>query len=617
MNGPTDQQLLRDYAERRSETAFAEVVRRHVDLVYSAALRMVGDTHLAEDVTQAVFMALAQRAGQLANRPVLCGWLHLTARNLAANAVRSDVRRRMREQEAAAMNELLSAEADTLWEQIAPQLDAALGELNEADRDAVLLRYFEKKSAQEMAVILGSSAEAAQKRVSRAVERLRESFAKRNVTIGASGLIVLITVNAVQSAPAGLAVAISTAALAGAAVSASSLITATQTITMTTLQKTVIAATLTAAVGAGIFQAHQASQLRSQVRTLQQQQAPLADQIRQLQRERDDAAGRLANLSKNAAPRLPAPQVHLAAPPAEALRATNLYARLKDLPARLTREQVEPYLKANARDAASLLAAFRTSGDLALLKEAMEKYPGDPQVAFEAAFNKDLSPAEQRQWLDAFEKSAPNNALANYLSALNYFNSAWIDQGVQELASASGKSLDDYTVSRAENDTEAYLAAGYSVADAEQLGTSQLLLPQLAQLKQLALDCSDLANAYRRAGDLTSAETVLQMADKLGQQYANPSAGEPAISQLVGIAIQRIALGAMDPNAAYGDNGQTVQDRLNQLAQQKAAVEQMSQQVGELLPVLSDQDWIIYKNRWLMFGEENAERWVIAKYSRK
>ena len=213
--------MLRDYAERRSETAFAEVVRRHVDLVYSAALRMVGDTHLAEDVTQAVFMALAQRAGQLANRPVLCGWLHLTARNLAANAVRSDVRRRMREQEAAAMNELLSAEADTLWEQIAPQLDAALGELNEADRDAVLLRYFEKKSAQEMAVILGSSAEAAQKRVSRAVERLRESFAKRNVTIGASGLIVLITVNAVQSAPAGLAVAISTAALAGAAVSAS------------------------------------------------------------------------------------------------------------------------------------------------------------------------------------------------------------------------------------------------------------------------------------------------------------------------------------------------------------------------------------------------------------
>ena len=101
MNSLTDQQLLRDYCGHRSETAFAELVRRHVDFVYSAAVRMVRDTHLAQDVTQDVFVALAKNARQLTGRPVLSGWLHRTAQNLAANVVRSDVRRRVREKEAA------------------------------------------------------------------------------------------------------------------------------------------------------------------------------------------------------------------------------------------------------------------------------------------------------------------------------------------------------------------------------------------------------------------------------------------------------------------------------------------------------------------------------------
>src|SRR6266581_674620 len=114
MKSLTDQQLLRDYSEHRSEAAFAELVGRHVDLVYSAALRMVRDAHLAEDVTQGTFVALAQNAWQLTDRPVLSGWLHRTAQNLAANVVRTDVRRRAREQEAAAMNELHEPDADAV-----------------------------------------------------------------------------------------------------------------------------------------------------------------------------------------------------------------------------------------------------------------------------------------------------------------------------------------------------------------------------------------------------------------------------------------------------------------------------------------------------------------------
>src|SRR5580765_3966057 len=150
MNSLTDQQLLLEYTGHRSEAAFAELVRRHIDFVYSAALRMVRDPHLAEDVTQAVFVALSQQARHLTDRPVLSGWLHRTSQNLAAKTIRSDVRRRAREKEAMAMNELLSIEPDATWEQIAPHLDPALGQLSEPDRDAVLLRYFQRQSAREM-----------------------------------------------------------------------------------------------------------------------------------------------------------------------------------------------------------------------------------------------------------------------------------------------------------------------------------------------------------------------------------------------------------------------------------------------------------------------------------
>ena len=291
----SDLDLLGQYVRNHSQDAFATLVQRHLDLVYSAALRQVRSPQLAEEIAQSVFTDLARDAGKLKSDTILTAWLYAVARRTAIDAIRKESRRQLREQIAVEINNMNATVND--WAQIEPRLDDAMAALEETDRIAVLLRFFENKSLCEVGEALGASEDAAQKRVSRAVERLREYFLKRNVTIGASTLAVLVSTNAVQAAPVGLAATISPAAmLAGAAVHTSTLIAATKTIAMTTIQKAIIGATLAASVGAGVFEVHQNSQLREQVQAFQQQQATLAEQMRRLQHERDDMANELAAL---------------------------------------------------------------------------------------------------------------------------------------------------------------------------------------------------------------------------------------------------------------------------------------------------------------------------------
>jgi len=303
----SDLDLLRQYAQENSQDAFGEIVRRHLDLIYSAALRQVRSPQLAEEVTQSVFTDLARNAGKLKPDTTLTAWLYAVTRRTAIDMIRKESRRQLREQIATGMNttndisHFAKCEMESAWAGIEPLLDSAMTALDETDRSAILLRYFENKSLREVGEALGASEDAAQKRVSRAVEHLRDFFSQRNVTIGASGLAVLISANAVQSAPIGLVLTISTAALAGATVSTSAAIAVTKTFAMTTLQKTLIAATFTAAVGAGIFEAHQASQLREQNQTLQQQQAPLAEQVQQLQEQHNMDSNTISRLNEELA----------------------------------------------------------------------------------------------------------------------------------------------------------------------------------------------------------------------------------------------------------------------------------------------------------------------------
>lgn len=264
MNASSDPQLLREFAGRRSEAAFAELVRRHIDFVHSTASRLTNDPHLAKDVSQGDFVALSKEAGKLARHPVLTGWLHRTTRNIAAHSIRTEVRRRHREQEAAAMHALPDAEPS--WDEVSPVLDAALADLSESDRDAVLLRYFENKPAHEMAAILGIGTEAAQKRVSRAVERLRDNFARRGITAGTAGLASIISTHAVQAAPAGLAASVSSVAIAGVSATA-------KLIVSNLLRKLAFGTAVAAAIAVAVRQSDRASALEEENQVLQQRLA--------------------------------------------------------------------------------------------------------------------------------------------------------------------------------------------------------------------------------------------------------------------------------------------------------------------------------------------------------
>ncbi len=297
MQEKSDGELLRKYADEANEAAFREIVTRHADMVYASALRQVRSPELARDIAQTVFADLVRKApslgSTLAESASLVGWLYRGTRFAAHTQLRDNRRRQARERQAM---ENLTSETATEWERIGPVLDEAMADLSDEDREALLLRFFKNHDFRAIGVALGVSDDTAQKRVSRALERLRAEFNRRGVTTTAVALAAAVSTNAVSVGPVGLAATLSTAALTGTTLTTAATATATKAIAMTTLQKTIIAVALTAAVGVGIYEARQASRLRTQLEMLQQQQPPATEQNQQLTKDRDDALRQLAAL---------------------------------------------------------------------------------------------------------------------------------------------------------------------------------------------------------------------------------------------------------------------------------------------------------------------------------
>lgn len=208
--------LLAEYANNGSEPAFRELVARYIDLVYSTAVRLVnGDTHRANDVVQTVFTDLARLARTLSPKVMLGGWLHRRTWHVATTLMRTERRRQYRERQAVEMNDLQNQSQDE-FERIAPLLDDAINQLGDRDRAAIVLRFFEHRDLRAIGEMLGSNEDAAQKRVARAVEKLRGHFARRGMVASAVVITSALATHTVHAAPAGLASAVTTASLAGA-----------------------------------------------------------------------------------------------------------------------------------------------------------------------------------------------------------------------------------------------------------------------------------------------------------------------------------------------------------------------------------------------------------------
>ena len=253
------QQLLADYAANGSDKAFQELVARYVDLVYSTAIRLVeGDTHRAKDVAQTVFVDLARTAATLSPNSMLGGWLHRHTCFVARTLMRGERRRQARERQAMEMS-ALNNHPDTALAEIAPVLDEAINELGADDRDAILLRFFERRNLRSVGEALGINENVAQKRVARAVHELANLLRRHGFTLPAAALATGLAAEAVTAAPAGLALSIAATVCAGTGAAGSAALTSAKVAVMAKIKVGVICATLAAGLVTVLFLQHQSN----------------------------------------------------------------------------------------------------------------------------------------------------------------------------------------------------------------------------------------------------------------------------------------------------------------------------------------------------------------------
>jgi len=285
---------------------------------------------------------------------------------------------------------------------------------------------------------------------------------------------------------------------------------------------------------------------------------------------------------------------------------------------KLPREKVEAWLAKHNRNASSLLAAFRAMGDTNYLNEAATNFPNDPHVEL-AVLVHDKFPADRRKWLDLLKASSPDNSLANYFSAQDYFKNGNTDAAVNELLAASGKSQFDNHATEIQLDAEElYLDSGKSSREATSFAMSDMSgedLPELATIKGLDHGIADLMQQKLAAGDADSAANLAQMGMMIGDKLNSGDSGKYLINQLVGTATEAIVLQHLDQNTAYAFlDGQTPARVLQENKQQKVALRGMLTNFQAAYPSLTDAELNNYVQRSRIYGEAAAMQWVVQQH---
>jgi RNA polymerase sigma factor (sigma-70 family) len=281
-----DAELLRSYAQSRSEPAFAELVRRRIGLVYSVALQRTHDVHFAEDATQAVFADLARKAESLSSHTVLVGWLYRSAHYAATNIMRVEQSRTAREKEGQLMQEISAGDQPPdSWEKVKPLLDEVMSELDESDRDAILLRFFDGRSFADVGAHLDLTENAARMRVDRALDKLHAAFSRRDIKSTTAVLGTVFAQQAMAATPAGLAASVTSGALtaAASAVVASPAFTFFQIMTTTKLVTGFAGVVLTIAVLGTAYESSSRRSMEAMVASAQYQRSDLTQQLRELE----------------------------------------------------------------------------------------------------------------------------------------------------------------------------------------------------------------------------------------------------------------------------------------------------------------------------------------------
>jgi RNA polymerase sigma factor (sigma-70 family) len=419
-----DSELLRRYRESRCERAFTELVERHIDFVYSAARRQVaGNADLAKDVAQQVFIDLAQKASSLSADTVLTAWLYSRTRFGASKALRTEQRRQARE-EKACMEPQPPSTPEPGWNELQPVLDTVMHELDERDRTAVLLRYFERRPLADVGAKLGLTEDAARMRLGRALDKLRQLLARRGITSTTAALAGLLAQQTVTAAPAGLALNIAGTALASVSVTTTGL---TLSAIMATKLKIALATATVIALATPLVMQHRTNvKLREETQLLRAQNEQLALTAAE--------NARLSNLLRDAKSR-PIPQANSSN---ELLKLRGDVARLREDSRELARLKAD--VATNSSQDPSIQATLQTlAARAAALKRHLEERPQTkiPELQF----------VTDKQWIDAVAKGnldteeGIREALGRLRSSAKETFGSMMQKALKQYAAANGGML--------------------------------------------------------------------------------------------------------------------------------------------------------------------------------